>query len=208
MAILNKGFFTGFSGKVGDIVGCNGKSGFYIRRRPAKTTKPPTFKQLAHREKFKLAQSFLSGLRELFRLMPDTGSKHISAFNAALSRVVKEGVIGEYPGQFINYAAVKLSANGLFNAFDYSVAGLQNTLRLSWLDDVRLDNYQVAIVLAYDPLGNRWFYCRCPLGRSNEAVLELSGDLNGQELQTFLFFSSHEFNKVSATLYTGAVTQG
>ena len=42
MAKIKEDIFSGFSGKLGNVVGCKGKNGYYLRTRPEKCKKQRT----------------------------------------------------------------------------------------------------------------------------------------------------------------------
>ena len=205
MARIKTGLFAEFSGKVGNIVGCKTKSGYYIRQRPAKSLKPPTVKQLAQRKKFQLAQSFLSGLRPLFKSMPLTGEKKTFAYQAAISQLVREAIDGLYPDQEINYAAVKLTSGVLYKGCDHVVTVDQGTLHFSWCQGKHNCIYHdLVVLLAYDPLENQWIYQIVTVGAGcRSAELNLSLDFADRELETWMYFFSCNGQAVSEGVYTG-----
>lgn len=206
MARIKNSILNGFSGKVGDIVGCMHKSGFYIRRRPAKSTKPATLKQLAQRHKFKLAQEFLSGLRELFKTLPNVGEKHTFAYGSALGHIVREAITGEFPEQLIDYAAVKLTTGLLHRGCEHSVSAGSDSLNFSWCRGKQDCIYQdLAVVLAYSPLTDQWIYQIVTVGAGcRTAKLNLPFYFQGDQLETWLYFFSFNGESVSNSVYTGS----
>ena len=59
MGKIKQGAFGGFTGKVGNLVGCTWKGIPYMRTRPANMTNPRTEKQQGQRSKFQVALNFL-----------------------------------------------------------------------------------------------------------------------------------------------------
>jgi len=205
MARINEGFLSGFRGKIGNIVGCKTKSGYYIRRRPVKSLNPPTVKQLAQRTKFKLAQSFLAGLRPLLKTLPLTGEKNTFAYHAAISQLVREAISGLYPDQAIDYSLVKLTSGLLGRGCDHVVTAGKGTLHFSWCHKNHECIYQdLAVVLAYDPVENKWIYQIVTVGRGcRNAELNLTPDFTGREVETWMYFFSYNGQAVSEGVYTG-----
>ena len=205
MARIKEGFLRGFQGKIGNIVGCKTKTGYYIRRLPAKSLKPPTVKQLAQRAKFKLAQAFLKGLRELLKTLPLSGEKKMFAFSAACSQLVREAIKGSYPDQAIDYASVKLTAGNLFKGCGHLVTIEQSKLHFSWCHGEHDCLFQdLAALLAYDPLKNQWLYQIVTVGTGcRSAVLNLTPDFTGREVETWMYFFSYNGQAVSEGVYTG-----
>ena len=206
MARIKNGLLHGFSGKMGNIVGCKTKTGYYIRRMPAKSTKPPTVKQLAQRERFRLSQSFLSGLRELLKMLPGVGEKEISAYTSALGQVVKTAVSGDFPDQSIDYAAVKLTCGSLHRGCDHSVVADPLALTFSWCKGKQDCIYQdLVAVLAYSPLTDQWIYQIVMVGPgSRSAMLNLPYYFQGEQVETWLYFFSFNGESVSDSVYTGS----
>src|SRR5690606_38879109 len=101
-----------FSGAVGDMVGCNGPHGFYIRSRPRKPAKAPTQRQLEARARLGLAMSFLKPLKAIiyrgFLAEPSARTK-ITAMNAAASHMLNNAITGEFPDLQIDPAKVRLA---------------------------------------------------------------------------------------------------
>ena len=92
MGIINHGILGGFSGKVGPIVGFRWKSNYYIRSRAAKVSNPRTPKQQAQRGKFSTVFSFLKTIKPFIRLGYKEFSQEKSAFNSAMSYMLKKAV--------------------------------------------------------------------------------------------------------------------
>ena len=93
MGIINHGILGGFSGKVGPIVGFRWKSNYYIRSRAAKVSNPRTPKQQAQRGKFSTVFSFLKTIKPFIRLGYKEFSQEKSAFNSAMSYMLKKAVM-------------------------------------------------------------------------------------------------------------------
>ncbi len=124
-----------FSGAVGEMVGCNGPHGFYIRSRPRKRGKAPSAKQLEMRAKLGLAMAFLKPLKAIIYrgfLTRDTVKNKVSAMNAAASHVLNHAIIGEYPDLQIDPAAVRLSRGMLLGLPEVEVRLSGAAVEVTW----------------------------------------------------------------------------
>ena len=207
MALLENGILGGFSGKVGNIVGFRIKNRCYIRKMPAKSSKPPTVKQLAQRAKFALGQVFLSQLRALLKPLPERGAKHISAFNSCFSQVIRAAVAGTYPEFAIDYSAVRLTAGSLYNGCRHFVSADQTRLTFSWCPGMYNCRFEgTAVLLAYNPEKEQWIYNSSNAGSEDRwAELYLPCNFKGDRVETYLYFISADGKKVSDSVYTGSV---
>src|SRR5690606_41431275 len=88
-----------FSGVLGDVVGCNGPSGFYIRSRPKGSGKAPSPKQQDTRSRLATEMRFLKPLKEIvyvgFAQAHPSRSKN-TAMNATASHIPNYALEGEY----------------------------------------------------------------------------------------------------------------
>ena len=207
MAKIRSGILGGFSGKVGNIVGCRYKNGYYIRQRPARSSKPPTVKQLAQRARFSLSRAFLSPLRELLKTLPERGAKHISAFNSSFGQVIRGAVAGTYPEYAIDYAAVKLTAGSLYHGCRHSVIADKTRLTFSWCPGMYNCRFEgTAVLLAYSAEKEQWIYHNSNAGSEDRwAELYLPCNFKGDRVETYLYFISADGKAVSDSVYTGSV---
>ncbi len=124
-----------FSGTIGDLVGCKGPFGYYVRSRPRKSTKPPSSKQLEAREKMKLVMGFLEPLRPIIHLgfLSSHGSfSKTAAMNRAVSHVYHYALEGEYPHLVINPANVRLSQGTLKGLEIKEMKLIHDQIQLRW----------------------------------------------------------------------------
>jgi len=124
-----------FSGSVGDVVGCQGPYGFYIRSRPRKSEKAPSRKQREARTKLGMAMAFLKPLKEIiyvgFASAHPSRSK-TAAMNAAASHLLNYAMEGEFPDISINPAAVRLSRGTLMPLPDVSLEQTGSEITVMW----------------------------------------------------------------------------
>lgn len=124
-----------FSGAVGDMVGCNGPHGFYIRSRPSKPAKAPTPKQLEARAKLSMVMRFLKPLKAIIYrgFMGNQSAKtRIAAMNAAASHVLNQAMVGAYPDLRIDPAKVRLSRGTLLGLPQATFRAQGASVDVSW----------------------------------------------------------------------------
>lgn len=118
MAILKEGILSGVSGKVGNIVGANLNGTNYIRTRPTPSNKPKSVKQMRQQERFGMMVELLKSIKffvnEGFKNNP-SGKR---ARDRALSLNIKNAIVGEYPGQTVDYNRLQVSEGDLVPVID------------------------------------------------------------------------------------------
>jgi len=124
-----------FSGAVGEVVGCRGPHGFYIRSRPRKSDKTPTPRQLDVRSKLATAMQFLKPVKEIvykgFAGAHRSRSK-TAAMNAAASHMLNYAMEGTFPDITVNPAAVRLSRGTLLPLLDIALQRSGSEITVSW----------------------------------------------------------------------------
>ncbi len=154
MAKVNELF--AFSGTIGDLVGCKGPFGFYVRSRPRKSFKPPSVSQLAAREKMKQVMHFLEPLRPIIHkgfALPRGQDSKVAAMNRAVSYVYRHALEGEYPNFVINPATVRISQGSLAGLETTAMEIVDDELRLHWQPRInRKDAFEddVVYLIAYN----------------------------------------------------------
>ncbi|RQP15310.1 MAG: hypothetical protein EAS52_15555 [Parapedobacter sp.] len=124
-----------FSGAVGDVVGCMGPFGFYIRSRPRKSDKTPSPKQRAARSKLGMAMGFLKPLKEIIYMgfaNAHRSRSKTAAMNAAASHMLNYAIEGDFPDISINPAAVRLSRGTLMQLPDVSLEQTGSEITVMW----------------------------------------------------------------------------
>ncbi|GAA4777947.1 hypothetical protein GCM10023231_00480 [Olivibacter ginsenosidimutans] len=125
-----------FSGVVGDVVGCNGPFGFYIRSRPKRKKRKPSPGQVEWRAKLALAIRFLAPLKEIvYRgwAMPSGPKCKTAAMNRAVSLTVSVAVEGSFPDLKINPEKIQLSRGSLCKLLELSMSVTHKIVEVKWL---------------------------------------------------------------------------
>ena len=155
MGIFKQGPFGPFLGKVGNLVGSTWRSINYLRILPDSVYNPNTPAQVSQRTKFRLVVHFLRPLLSFVRMGYKGYAVDMSAYNAALSYLIKNAVSGSYPDQAIAYSAVLVSRGNLRGVVAATAAAAgSSVIEVSWEDNSELqdaDPGDKAIVVVYNP---------------------------------------------------------
>jgi hypothetical protein len=133
MGRLLKGIFGGFYGKVGDLVGytLNGKE---LIRTKGKSSKPPSIRQLAVRQKIKLLNTALRPMLPVLNIGFALATKGTdkNAFNQAVSDNFQEAFAGVYPDTSIDYSKLLISKGSLPSPYQASAHILPGGIEFTW----------------------------------------------------------------------------
>jgi hypothetical protein len=209
MGTIKKGILGSFSGKVGNVVGASWRNIAYMRSLPSSMRNPRTEKQLTQRNRFSLIGKFLKCIIPVIRV----GFKHVagasnSAFSAAMSYNIRNGVKGEYPDFEIDFQQVAIAMGGLYPAANVTAACEAGKLKFTW-DAALLNNTSTedrVMAVAYNPTTEEAVYdLNVATRAAGNGLLEVPPTWNGATVETFVAFASEDGAQVSDTVYTGQV---
>lgn len=106
MEKVKQGIFGEVKSKVGNLVGCTWKGTPYMRARPSHMTNPQTEKQQSQRGKFMIAMDFLRPITPFIRYGYLEFTESQSAFNAAMSYLMKNAFTGSGESLALDYNKV------------------------------------------------------------------------------------------------------
>lgn len=131
MGSIKKDILGGVSEKVGTIVGVHWKSNYYIGAHAAKVSNPRTPKQQEQRGKFAMAFSFLRIIKPFIRIgyKEFTGEK--SAYNAAMSYMLKKVILNKGKEIMIDFNRVLVSTGRLMPVFEGTVTAFEGKIFLT-----------------------------------------------------------------------------
>lgn len=198
-----------FTGKLGDLVGCKGPHGYYLRKRSKPTTREPSVKQLEARARFELVNAFFAPLRDVVYLgamVPRLRGHKTAALGEALSWALRHAVDGTYPDFQINPAKVRITMGAKEvpgdATFELHQSGL---LEVGWngqgssingYDDDRI------WMMAYD-VANKQLRMEERLRRDRGGSLDLAGEPVGSEWLIYLSAAERDMSVFSNSLYLG-----
>lgn len=204
MGKIKQGAFGGFTGKVGNLVGCTWKGIPYMRTRPANMTNPRTEKQQGQRSKFQVALNFLRTITPFLRIGYREFAERQTAFNAAMSYVMKNTLADSEQGLVIDYNKVLVSHGSLTQASNATVSTEDSKALFTWEDNSEQGNAMTtdaAMLLVYNKEKTVAVYDTSAAMRSDgNAELELPKDWKDDTLIAYLGFCSANDKSVANSI--------
>jgi len=162
MGKIGQGILGGLSGKVGNVIGGSWKGIDYIRIKPTSVANPRTEGQVNQRNKFTATLEFLQPNKDFVNVGYKSFAIKQTAFNAAMSYVLNNAIIGVTPDFSVDYSSALLSKGILSKALnptaDLTTAG---QVSFSWDDNSTENNAKrtdKAMLLVYNPMKNESTY--------------------------------------------------
>jgi hypothetical protein len=209
MARLNKGFFGGFSGPIGNIEGYELNGQYIIRSRKAKSNKPPSEKQLANWQKMTVVNHLLGAFTDFVKVgfAGAAKDKTYTAYNAAVGYQLRHAITGQYPDYQIDYTKLRLTQGPLPTpGIDPTVSLQGNILHFTWLPGIPGERATDHVLLmAYCPALNEAIYNLCGAKRyAGMETLEIyNNDWIGRQIETYLSFKAENGIRCMNSIYTG-----
>ena len=135
MGTIKQGILGGFSGKVGTVVGSSWKGISYMRGQAQSVKNPRTAKQMAQRDKFSLALSFIRPIQSFIQVGFKTYAQKQSEFNAAMSYTMKNVIKGTYPSFSIDYTKAMVARGSLALPMEIQKQNVSGQISVSWADN-------------------------------------------------------------------------
>ena len=210
MGTIKQGILGGFSGKVGTVVGSSWKGLSYMRGQAQSVKNPRTAKQMAQRDKFALALSFIRPIQSFIKVGFKTYAVHQSEFNAAMSYTLKNAIKGTYPSFTIDYAQAMVSRGSLAKPLNIQKQNNDNEIAVSWQDNSGTANAldtDFAMLMAYNADKGEAVYDMTSTCRGDEgSSLRYPSDWVGDTVHVYLAFVSEDGTLVSDSEYVGSMT--
>ena len=211
MGKINQGILGGVSGQVGNVIGGTWKGIDYLRIKPSSVANPRTEGQMDQRSRFSTALQFLQPMLDFIKIGYKNYAIKMSAFNSAMSNILKNAVTGAYPDFSIDYANALISrgslAGVLNGAANSSVAG---AIDFTWDDNSIESNAQAtdkAMILAYNQSKDKAVFVTAGATRSaGTQTLTVPDDFSGDSVECFIAFISADGLSVANSKYLGSVT--
>lgn len=201
MGRIKQGILGGFSGRVGTVVGSSWKNVSYMRALAISVSNPRTMKQQAQRGRF------LKSLRFLCAVVPyvRTGYKQLaqgcSAFNAAMSYVLRHAVTGSGTNLAVDYERALVARGTLMPVLNAAVAKEAGKLSFSWDDNSGMGDAlatDLAMPLAYNKVRGEAVYLLSGAARGDgKAELVLPDNWGDEALAVYLAFASENGARVA-----------
>ena len=199
MGVISQGILGGFSGKVGNVIGASWKGIHYIRIKPASVANPRTEGQVNQRTKFSATLAFLQPSLAFLKVGYKFYASKQSAFNAAMSYVIKNAIIGSAPNFSIDPASALLSRGKLTGAIGSNVSHELGTLTIGWTDNQEEGNARPddqAMLLAYNPTRQESIMDLAAATRTDgTGVLSIPTTYAGETIEVYMAFVAADGRK-------------
>lgn len=183
-----------------------------ISNKPARKHSNEIDGRLAVRRRFKLAAEFLTPVRRLIHRGFATKRKGKTPFGRAMSYVLHRAIAGDYPNQYVDPSAVRLSEGALQNPIDVEVMrqGRLITVEAGWVLDRSMHMNEAwddqLILCAYHPELRVAGINEVPSTREDGAVsLQLPPLLADKPVHLYLMVHDRNEKKWSNSKYLGEV---
>ena len=204
MGTIKQGILGGFSGRVGTVVGSTWKSVHYMRALAVSVNNPNTEKQQSQRNKFSTALNFLKTMTPFVRIGYKNYTKDQSAFNAAMSYILKNATTGDRANTAIDYDKALVARGSLATAENATVTVESGKASYTWTDNSGAGDAQAtdsAMLLAYNKNKKEAMYDIGSATRSEtKAELELPTNWSDDALAVYLSFYSTDSRNVANSI--------
>lgn len=213
MAKIKEDIFSGFSGKLGNVVGCKGKNGYYLRTRPEKYRDAKSKGQMQQRSKFMLANELLKNFTPLLRIGYRYCDGKRSGFTAAMSYVMANAICQGEEGTSIDYEKVKIAQGTLTTATEAKVELEKSKAIFTWKDNSGRGDAQPednVMTLVYNRMKGQAVYQLHSAQRSDGyCELPLPEEWQKEDLTVYIALENEERMCVSNSecLWNGVCTE-
>lgn len=217
MGKIGQGVYGSVSGKIGNLVGATWRGIDYLRIMPASVHNPRTPAQTNQRAKFLLVLRFVQPLLGFIKIGYKAYAVGMSAYNAAMSYLLMNAVVGEYPESSISFSDVLVS-RGRLRSVDAATATSPEAskIEVTWEDNTSFGDCSSddkAILVVYNGV-------KASVARSLEAGARSQGiaeitlptAYSGDTVQVYLafsvadeHFSAGNLHTISDSVYVGEV---
>ena len=206
MARIEQGILGPFSGKVGEVIGSSWKGIPYIKARPTQFHDAKTPRQLTHRMKLQTAHGFARSIKHIIEIGFRNVTGTQTPYNNAVSYLMKNALVGEYPEVGIDPSKVLISQGILAGAENCSVSIENNdTIAFSWGEassEGKASTEDQAILLAYNftrQQGISNSVCR----KDKKGSIKIPQNWKDDSIACYIFFASVTNKDVSNSKYLG-----
>lgn len=178
-----------------------------MRGRAQSVKNPCTEGQMEQRSKFALTLDFLKSTTAYVRTGYKTYATKQTAFNAAMSYIVKNAIGGTSPNYVLDFSRVLVSRGSLTQPSNHNVSIASGKAAISWNDNSGQGDAQpadVAMPLAFNPdKGEAVFSTAAATRADQSAELNFPADWNGDTVELYIGFTSADGINVANSVYFG-----
>ena len=212
MGKIKQGILGGFNGTVGTVIGASWKGISYMRGKAQSIKNPNTQPQKSQRSKFAMVMAFLQQIKPFIDLGFKSQANKQSAFNAAMSYILKNGIVGSAPNYGINYSGILLSQGSLAPAKEFMAALGTNKVIFNWLDSSLSSEGSAsdkAMLLVYNSTKEEAIVNLTSAVRSDETVeVAIPSAWSGDALEAYIAFASADGSVVSDSVHNEIAAEG
>jgi hypothetical protein len=208
MGKISQGILGGLSGKVGNVIGGSWKGIDYLRIKPSSVANPRTEGQVNQRNKFTATLEFLQPNKEFINVGYKSFAIKKTAFNAAMSEILANGITGDAPNFEVDYPNALLSKGNLAGVlnptFDDSTPG---QLTLGWSDNsslVNASNQDQLFICIYNPAKKESVIKYGTSRLMTSQILAIPSAYAGDTVHVYFAFVSSDKKQVSNSSYVGS----
>lgn len=213
MGKAETGVFSDWSGGIDNLVGAVVHGEQQIRKKPAKSSKPPVQSQIDQRIKFAIVVAFAKSIAPVIQIGYQSFTRN-SPRNAAVSYHLKNAITGVSPDFTFDYSAAVLSKGGLLKGIEMKLTELEDGgLKLSWtqansltLNDKLVRGTDLVYAVFYSVEQKMYLYIEGSVTRASlEANTIIPKMFKGNTLHLYVFFASANGKLVSDSQYLGSM---
>jgi hypothetical protein len=213
MARIKNGILGPIVGSIANVTGCVRLGVPVLKKKiqPTVVSKNRTEKQKGVTTRFQLAMEFIKPVTPFinvgFSLNRAPGQ---TAHNVAVSKILSQGVKGEFPEMKLDFANILVTHGELPPAENPKVEFVNGTLlRFSWdfdpqdFSDRKRDQ---VMLLAYSPETKAAYYLKSGKRRlDKEEFLQIYTELENQTFETYISFIADDRQMIANSSYTGKI---
>lgn len=204
MGEIKQGILGGFSGRVGTVVGSSWKNVSYMRALAISVNNPRTPKQQTQRGKFALCMSFLSAVTPYLRTSYRSFAQGRSAFNAAMSYLLRNAITGSFPDLRVDYNRALVARGNLMPVFDATATLTGDKIGFTWKDNSGMGDAlptDLAMPLVYNKVKGEAIYNLAAGTRKDvKAQIDLPAGWADDALAVYLAFCNENGTRVANSI--------
>lgn len=201
MGKIKRGILGGFTGRVGTVVGSTWKDVSYMRALALSVNNPRTPKQQAQRSKLSVSMAFLRAIVPYVRVGYRSLARQCTAFNAAMSYIMRHAIGGEAPQLEVDYLRALVARGTLMPVFDATATLADGTLTFAWKDNSFMGDAlpgDLAMPLVFNKKRGEAVYDLDAATRADATLqLELPEGWADEPLAVYLAFRSEDEARVT-----------
>ena len=209
MGKIRKGILGGFSGKVGTVIGSQWKGMEYMRSVSGPRKGKFTQLQIEQQAKFGVAVKSIQPLQPAIAIGYRTSSGQITPVNSAVSDLLQNALVGEYPNYSVDYELLHIAKGVLLAPSGCTVAEQDGEAVVTWKNPKRYargsaDDLAILVSMGENCIPG--FNLLETNRGSGTASVELPIGEPGTTVYIYLAFASSKTQDVSNSVLAGTLT--